>query len=77
MFFTGVCNLTVLTVGTVCSYLLLSLLGVVHAALQVLQQVGHLLDLSLSMSHILHHVLQLHHTLIRIFLKSEPSKALS
>lgn len=67
----------VLIVGKACSYLLLSLLGVVHAALQVLQQVGHLLDLSLSMRHILHHVLQFHHTLIRVFLKSEPSKALS
>lgn len=56
-----------------CSYLLLPLLGVVHAALQVLQQVVHLLDLSLSVSHILHHVLQLHHTPICVFLKPVPS----
>lgn len=57
-----------------CSYLLLPLLGVVHAALQVLQQVVHLLDLRLSVSHTLHHVLQLHHTLICFFLKSVKTK---
>lgn len=56
------------------SYLLLSLLGVVHAALQVLQQVEHLLDLSLRVSLTLHHVLQLHHTLVRLFLQSAPLK---
>lgn len=53
------------------SHLLLPLLGAVHAALQVLQQAEHLLDLSLGVGHNLDHVLQLHHTLIRFFLKSK------
>lgn len=53
------------------SHLLLPLLGAVHAALEVLQQAEHLLDLSLGVSHDLDHVLQLHHTLIRFFLKSK------
>lgn len=60
-----------------CSYLLLPLLGVVHTALQVLQQVEHLLDLSLGVSHILHHALQLHHTPIRPFLESVASNTKS
>lgn len=58
------------------SYLLLLLLRVVHAALQVLQLVVHLLDLRLSVSDTLHHVLQLHHTLICFFLKLVRSKTL-
>lgn len=56
------------------SHLLLPLLAVAHADLQILQQVVHLLDLSLSVSHTLHHVLQLHHALIGFFLKSGEMK---
>ena len=55
--------------------LLQALVRVVHAALQVLQQVVHLLDLCLRVSHTLHHVLQLHHTLICVFLKTNAIKS--
>lgn len=60
--------------AALCSHLLLTLLVAAHADLQILQQVVHLLDLSLSVSHALHHVLQLHHTLIGFFLKSGEMK---
>lgn len=61
-------NKDLLRVG---SNLVLPLFGTVEAALQVLQQVEHLLDLGLSVSHVLHHVLQLHHAAIRFFLEEE------